>query len=508
MKKKICIMLFTFISSFVFCLPNISIYSWYDYETEKTLAAKINDNIMYSSEDEPLFYIKDSGIYSIEDNSLSGTLEENDETFSLTIYDDSESNADGSSFIVNKKNGFILYEKEFLDNELNSEYFFDSDTGRLVRELYYVENNILFDETLYDKNNGYEIKYISYLEDSSIDFYTETSYLNNLVIEKEYDSTGKIICYTKQLIDSATGKMFRSTTYDSNNNVIEEFLFNGNSYIPYSIISFYSNGQLKDEVFGNPKNSKYMYRNTYSETGEKKEYIFIEFDSNKSFEIEKNIHLQSEIVNYSFLKDYAEKSKNSDIDWNEHYTAYVEMYDFTTENSFYKYINYLEDMNYLIDEKSIVLTDLLSNTLYCFAIKNFEIDISSCYKIELKDKTSSTNTRKPSYTYTAVDHYFCNINCKDKSGYTEINSDELEGIYYNASHLRANSKIYLKNISPSSFYSEYIYFDPGFIKVFNTDEELTRQLISNKTRKMDIYGHVFYSPSKGKEIMIDWLFMY
>lgn len=111
----------------------------------------------------------------------------------------------------------------------------------------------------------------------------------------------------------------------------------------------------------------------------------MKFD-NGIYTVSDGVHLNSEFCMYYTLEQYSEESKTAPVNWNENYSAIVRKHDFNKHTAGYEVIETLKNKRFL-SSMPFTLCKNNSNFYYCFdTTANDEIDLSSCYEIELIKK--------------------------------------------------------------------------------------------------------------------------
>ena len=211
----------------------------------------------------------------------------------------------------------------------------------------------------FDKKTGYINKSISYIDgviDSSMTYEYKKGKLSKIIYYNQYNL---LDCSIEYEYDKKTGRKIKESEYDNNDSPKTQTLYDKNT------------GKMVERITYNPNSKKPT------------KWTFLSFDEEGTYTLNENYYLNTEITSYWQLEDYETDSKDNPIEWNETYSARIRKYDFTANDAGYTYIKMLKDKHYL-SELSFTLCDKNSNLYYCFDIdENNEIDISSCYEIEL-----------------------------------------------------------------------------------------------------------------------------
>ena len=376
MKKTLASLFLLLFASVCFSLSNIKLYrdGEFVYQID-------NDNI-YNKDNKLVYNIRDEKIYDSEEGGYIGTISEQDDR--LSWKDDKIKLTSEYS----KETGYLLMENFCWSENYTTETEYDEKSG-LKRKASDYTNGSLESYTLYEYENGKLSKSLYYTSNGSSQGYTQYSYDKKteiLIREEYYDGSNqlwKLIEYDKK-----TGKDTRCSYYE-NNKCISAVTYEYDSKTGKRTKrkEYGENNILEIQTKYDKDTGDATEKIVYSSDGtESEKYTFLKFDENGKYYLSDDFYLTTKMCWYSSLKDYAEASKKSSVDWSIGYSAIVSKYDFTEKDEEYKYIKKLKDDNYL-SSQSFTLCNNNSNFYYCFTtdIEN-EIDISSCYRIELIKK--------------------------------------------------------------------------------------------------------------------------
>lgn len=376
MKKVLTSLFFLLIASICFSLPNIKLYN------EGEFVCQIDNDNVYDEDNKLTGNIRDGKIYDAEKNEYVGTISEQGERL---IWKDNEIKL---TCEYNKETGYLLLKKFYLSENYNTETEYDEKSGLKSKYSSY-NNGLLKSYTLYEYENGKLSKSLYYDGNGLSKGYTQYSYDKKteiLIREEDYDGSNHLEALAEY--DKKTGRKTRHSYYDNGKCV---------STITYEYDSK-TGKKTKEKEYGenNILRTQTLYdKNTgdatekivySSDETESEKYTFLKFDENGKYYLSDGFYLTTRMCWYSSLEDYAESSKKAPVDWSVGYSAIVSKYNFTEKDEEYKYIKKLKDDNYL-SSQSFTLCNSNSNLYYCFTsnIEN-EIDVSSCYRIELIKK--------------------------------------------------------------------------------------------------------------------------
>lgn len=151
-------------------------------------------------------------------------------------------------------------------------------------------------------------------------------------------------------------------------------------------LKYNADGSLKTQTIYDKNSGDAVERLVYAPASKKPvKWTYLQFDDAGNYALDGGFYLSTTLCRYSNLPEYAEKSKDAPIDWNENYSAVVRKFDFNKSTVGYSYIENLKKRNYL-SERSFTLCGKNSDFYYCFTTNDDEIDISSCYEIRLTKK--------------------------------------------------------------------------------------------------------------------------
>lgn len=355
MKKSIIFLLLVIVAHSMFSIPNIKLYK------EGKLEYIIKDNKVYDADNYPLYTIKDGKLYYASSDS-----EVNTEPFSRTITEKDDSIIIEDHFeeklfhreAYSKKNGIcILSQYDSFVNE------YDENTGLLIKTSLY-ENGVLSSYSINSWKGQHLQSTNHYLADGKIE--QKTNYLydsktNKRIKEIHFDANGNMTCTIEN--DPQTGKIIKKHEYNQDQSLKSLTLY-------------------KDEQ----PTEKIVFANGVKE-GVKK--TFISLSDDKKYILSDDFYItQSNYTCYSTVKDCEKNKQNKVIDWDKNHVASFKKYDFSNKDIAYSLIQKLKENNLLIPSFGIELCDKNSDSFFYFDIKDDEIDISSCYKIEISKKTN------------------------------------------------------------------------------------------------------------------------
>lgn len=348
-----CILLF---ASLCFALPNIKLYILTEF------FAQILDDAMCDEDGEILCEIRDGKLYE-ENNDYAGTITELDDRLVFTIIESDTIDEQKLQFEFSKTTGFLLL-VHIWDGYENEEYIvdFDEKTGFEKKRSYYVDGQLDFYE-VYEYEKGKLAKILEYNADGSLEESSQISY------DKK---TGNIIKYSDF---DADNRLVRTTEYDpATKNQTKKSEYN-------------ADGSLKTQTIYDKNSGDAVERLVYAPASKKPvKWTYLQFDDAGKYALDGGFYLSTTLCRYSNLPEYAEKSKDAPIDWNENYSAVVRKFDFNKSTVGYSYIENLKKRNYL-SERSFTLCGKNSDFYYCFTTNDDdEIDISSSYEIRLTKK--------------------------------------------------------------------------------------------------------------------------
>lgn len=389
MKKLLILIMYNLFIFPMFAISNIILYNW-DVDVGNKIIGKIENDYIYEYDTEkktfkqnPSVKIKNNNLYEFEDGIYSGSILETSSDITISIIN--ENNIQIMKF--NKLNGYCIEITNKIEKEIQSVELYDFKSGVRICTKHYRKGIVSF-EYYYDLISQVLIKYVyyddygrlegSFLYDDSVENKSVTRVLNN---KNELIKT-VVIEYSEE------GYPIKETITNNKDVITSIKLYNGKSYIFYYQVTYYDDGKLKNELIGDKETNTYTNMVTYSEDMEKTEYTFIQFDEKSNYKLDSNIMLNKSICDYYFMKDYSDESKHDYIDWNENYYALVSKYDFNIRNKEFKYLRYLKDQNYLIQSSTAIVYNTYNSYFYCFSVDDFQIDIDSCYKVELIEKPS------------------------------------------------------------------------------------------------------------------------
>ncbi len=377
MKKTLASIFLLLLASICFSLPNIKLYQ------EGEVICQIDNDNIYSKDNNLIYNIRDGKIYDAEKNEYAGiTISEQDNRL---IWKDDKFKF---TWEYSKATGYLLKVNSYYSENYTAETEYDEETG-LKRKSSFYNGNSLESYTLYEYENGKLSKSLCYDGNGSSQGYTQYSYDKKteiLIREEDYDGSNQLKAVDEY--DKKTGKNTRHSYYDNGKCVFSvTYEYDSKTGKETKKKEYGENNILKTQTKYDKDTGDAIEKIVYSADGtESEKYTFLKFDENGKYYLSDGFYLTTKMCWYSSLEDYAESSKEAPVDWSVGYSAIVSKYNFTEKDEEYKYIKKLKDDNYL-SSQSFTLCNSNSNLYYCFTsnIEN-EIDISSCYRIELIKK--------------------------------------------------------------------------------------------------------------------------
>lgn len=355
MKKVILFLTLAIIAHSMFAIPNIKLFR------EGKLEYTIKDNQVYDSDDYHLYTIKDGELYYPPS--------------------DSENDMEASSKTITEKDDSITIE-DYLDGKFFNREIYSKKTGMLVLLQY---NSFIYE---YEENTGLPIKE-SFYENGILDHYRTYSWKNqqlqNTIFYLADDKIDQKIEYT---YDIETNKRIKEICFDGNDNMTCLIENNPKTEKIEKKFEYNQDKSLKSlTLFENEQpTEKLIYANGTKDVTKKK---FISFLDDKKYILSDDFYItQSNYTSYSAVRDCEENNQNKLIDWDKNHAASLEKYNFSSKDIAYNLIQELKEKNLLIPFFDIELHKRNSESFFYFRTKDDEIDISSCYKIEISKKTN------------------------------------------------------------------------------------------------------------------------
>lgn len=355
MKKVILFLTLAIIAHSMFAIPNIKLFR------EGKLEYTIKDNQVYDSDDYHLYTIKDGELYYPPS--------------------DSENDMEASSKTITEKDDSITIE-DYLDGKFFNREIYSKKTGMLVLLQY---NSFIYE---YEENTGLPIKE-SFYENGILDHYRTYSWKNqqlqNTIFYLADDKIDQKIEYT---YDIETNKRIKEICFDGNDNMTCLIENNPKTEKIEKKFEYNQDKSLKSlTLFENEQpTEKLIYANGTKDVTKKK---FISFLDDKKYILSDDFYItQSNYTSYSAVRDCEENSQNKLIDWDKNHAASLEKYNFSSKDIAYNLIQELKEKNLLIPFFDIELHKRNSESFFYFRTEDDEIDISSCYKIEISKKTN------------------------------------------------------------------------------------------------------------------------
>lgn len=352
--KKILYAGFTlFFTSLCFALPNIRLY-----ENAEFMYHILNDAV-YDADNEIVFEIQDTKLYYAEKHEYAGTITESDDILVIEIYFEARK-AEHAEY--SKFTGFLLFRQSYwFGRYCISE--FDEKTGLQKKFAYYTDNGKLGSYELYEYEKGRLAKTSYYNIDDSSNGFTQFSY------------------------DKKTGRKNKESRFDADSRLVQITEYNPATDRRTKKYEYNADGFLAKQTVYDKDSGDAVERLVYTPSSKKPvKWTFLKFDDDGRYALSDGMYLNSELCWYSDLKNFSEESKEAPIEWNEHYSAIVRKYDFNEKTAGYTYIQQLKNSRHLT-VRPFALCNKNSNVYYCFtSTDDDEIDISSCYEIELIKK--------------------------------------------------------------------------------------------------------------------------
>lgn len=351
MKRIILFSCFLLLASFSFALPNIKLYE------DGEFVYKIDMDKIFDANEELIYTIHNGKLYNAEGDDYEGTISEQNNRLIFRLYYNDELVVTSE---YSSASGTLLQETSYWFGKTVTEY--DEKTGLKQRTMYYDEDDSLDSYTLYEYEKRKLSKELDYTADNSLDGYTQYTY------------------------DKKTGNKVLESVFAADKHLLRSYEYDPKTEKQIKATKYNDNGSLKAETFYDKKTENPIERIVYENGKRSVKWTFLKFDHNGQYILNESFYLNSQFVWYSALEKYAEESQKAPIDWNENYSAIVHKYNFTQRDDGYSYIVELINKHY-ISSRSVTLCNKNSDFYYCFDTdENDEIDLSSCYEIELIKK--------------------------------------------------------------------------------------------------------------------------
>lgn len=365
MKKIFFTSFALFLTSLCFAIPNMKLYE------DAKFIYQISDNAIYDNDGDLIFNIQGNKLY--RGNEYAGTIAEIDDIVVIDRYFEGKRTTYSE---YSKCTGFLLLQKA---GWYVSEY--DEKTG-LKKKTSWYEDGELDSYALYEYEKEKITKIAHYKADNSFDGFIQFSYdkkTGNETKESHFDADNRLLRTMEY--DPKTEKQTKESEYNSDGSLKSKTLYDKNSEVP------------TERLVYSPTEKKLM------------KLTFLKFDDDGNYSLSDDFYLSFNFCFYYGLKEYSEESKSAPIDWNENYSAIVRKYDFNKSSAGYSYIENLINSHRLIPFP-FTLCNKNSNLYYCFGTKDDEIDMSSCYEIELikktKDYRAMNKSGKPTFGLNTV----------------------------------------------------------------------------------------------------------
>ena len=232
-----------------------------------------------------------------------------------------------------------------------------------IKDSFY-KNGVLNSYTVYTWKGRELQNTVYYLADGKIEQKIDYIYddkTNKRIKEIYHDGDGTMTCSIEN--DPQTEKITKKLEYTQDKTL--------------KSLTLYKNEQPTEKI---------IYTNVGKE-GIKKTFISLSY--NKEYILNDDFYLTSgHYTCHSTVTDCEKSKQNKTIDWDKGHAASFKKYDFSNKDKAYNLIQNLKEKDLLIPSYSIELHKRNSDTFFYFCIKDDEIDLSSCYKIEISKKTS------------------------------------------------------------------------------------------------------------------------
>lgn len=346
MKKIFFTSLALFSMSLCFAIPNMKLYE------DAKFIYQISDNAICDNDGNLIFKIQGNELY--REDEYAGTISETDDIVVIDRYFKGKRTTYSE---YSKRTGFLLLQKA---GEYVSEY--DEKTGLKKKTSLYEDGELDY-YALYEYEKDKIIRIIHYKADDSLDGFIQLFY------------------------DKKTGNKTKKSYFNADNRLVRTMEYAPKTEKRAEESEYNSDGSLKHKTLYDKNSGVPTERLVYSPSEKKLiKLTFLKFDDDGNYRLSDDFYLSFNFCFYYGLKDYSEESKSAPIDWNENYSAIVRKYDFNKSSAGYSYIESLINSHRLIPF-SFTLCNKNSNFYYCFAATDDdEIDLSSCYEIELIKK--------------------------------------------------------------------------------------------------------------------------
>lgn len=339
-----------FLTPLCFAVSNMKLYGNAEF------LCQISDDALYGDDGELIFTIRGNELYY--EDEYAGTITEGDGILSMDVYFGEEM-AMHTEF--SKATGFLLI----------NEWHEGKDGG--VSE--------------YDEITGLKKK-MSYYTDGQIDSYEQYEYEKGKVITiSYYNADDASDGCTRFVYDKKTGAKIKELKFNAETHLVQAIEYDSVTEKRMQEITYTEDGSVKTKTIYDKTSGNAVDRFIYGADAKKPtKWTFIPFDGDGKYALNKDLYLNTDFCRYRDLEQYSEESKIAPIEWNEQYSAVVRKHDFNERTAGYTYIENLMRSRYLT-EYPFTLYNSNTNLYYCFAATdNDEIDLSSCYEIELIKK--------------------------------------------------------------------------------------------------------------------------
>lgn len=338
-----------FLTSLCFAVSNMKLYGNAEF------LCQISDDALYGDDGELIFTIRGNELYY--EDEYAGTITEGNGILSMDVYFGEEM-AMHTEF--SKATGFLLI----------NEWHEGKDGG--VSE--------------YDEITGLKKK-MSYYTDGQLDSYEQYEYEKGKVTTiSYYNADDASDGCTRFVYDKKTGAKIKELKFNAETHLVQAIEYDSVTEKRTKKSEYNNDESLKMQTMYDKNSGDAVERLVYSASSRKPvKWTFLKFDDG-IYTVNDDVYLNSELCLYYSLKKYSEESKIAPIEWNEQYSAVVRKHDFNKHTAGYEVIEMLKNEHFL-SSTSFALCHNNSNFYYCFATSdNDEIDLSSCYEIELIKK--------------------------------------------------------------------------------------------------------------------------
>lgn len=354
--KKILFAVLISLSSVLSCfsLPNIKLYE----NTELKYIIK-NDKI-YDKDDVLLYDYSAGKLYYPETDSFAGTT-------------------------ISEKDNLLIFE-EYLIEKLWRHYEFDLSSGYMIlHKLYLFGGSVIVSD--YDEKSGLWIKKTWYSKDKLENYEIYEYDKGSCVLSKRYNADGTLDNYTRYSYDKKTKKLVKEEFYNSSDKLVSMNEYDAITGHPNIKYDYSETGSIKAKTLYDGSSWSPVKRFIYtSSSGNPVVRYFVKFDSDYKYELGDGFYLEKYKFERYELENLAKISNGGYVDYKEKFLIRARKCDFNTSKDGYKLIKNLIDKG-LLCSGDFALCNRQSNYYYYFSVTDDdEIDVSSCYEIELIKK--------------------------------------------------------------------------------------------------------------------------